>query len=152
LLKAPLGNCVFKPEYEKIGFLIGGIGITPAISIIEYIARNIFKRCYIVYTNRNEDDIAFGKELEAWRSSNCNIRIVYTVTDCQPKDQKCVFGRIDKGLVSANIKDLNERVMFIFGPPRWSRRCRRFVLNWVCRKKNIRRRVLLGIRSMVKYS
>ena len=37
LLKAPLGSCVFKEEYRKIAFLIGGIGITPVISILEYI-------------------------------------------------------------------------------------------------------------------
>ena len=37
LLKGPSGNCVLKEEYKKIGFLIGGIGITPVISMIEYI-------------------------------------------------------------------------------------------------------------------
>ena len=37
LIKGPVGKCVFKDEMTKIGFLVGGIGITPAISIIEYI-------------------------------------------------------------------------------------------------------------------
>ena len=37
LIRAPLGSCVFKDDYKKIGFLIGGIGITPVISILDYI-------------------------------------------------------------------------------------------------------------------
>ena len=37
LARAPFGNCIFKDEYKKIGFLIGGIGITPVICILEYI-------------------------------------------------------------------------------------------------------------------
>ena len=40
LIKASMGNCVFKPEFKKICFLAGGIGITPVISIIEHVAAN----------------------------------------------------------------------------------------------------------------
>lgn len=118
LFKAPLGNCVFRPEYGKIGFLIGGIGITPVISIIEHIVdKKLDSSVVLFYSNRTEEEIAFKKELDAWRNSDCNIKVIYTVTDCQPADNSCEFGHIDKGTVSANMPDIRERIMFITGPP-----------------------------------
>ncbi len=117
--KAPLGACVFKDEYKKIAFLIGGIGITPVISIIEYIARNkINADILLFYSNRNEEDIAFKSELDKWRENNSNIKIFYTVSDSQPVNKEYIFGRIDKDLLFNKIPDIPERVFFIFGPPK----------------------------------
>jgi glycine betaine catabolism B len=119
LFKAPLGSSIFKDEYKKITFLIGGIGITPVISIIEYIAKNKINTDVILfYSNRNEEDIAFKSELDKWAENNPNIKVIYTVTDCKPANKGCIFGRIDKDLLLNNIPDINERVFFIFGPPK----------------------------------
>ncbi len=119
LFRAPLGNCVFKLEYGKIGFLIGGIGITPVISIIEHIVeKKLDNSVVLFYSNRTEAEIAFKKELDAWRGTDCNIKVIYTVTDCQPADNSCEFGFMDKATVSANIPDIKERIMFMTGPPK----------------------------------
>ena len=68
LLMPPFGNCVFKDEYRKIGFLIGGIGITPVISIIEYIVdRSLATDVLLLYSNKTQEDIAFRRELDAWQ-------------------------------------------------------------------------------------
>ena len=57
--------------YEKIAFLIGGIGITPVISIIEHICdKKLSTDVALLYSNRNEDEIAFKKELHNWQSQN----------------------------------------------------------------------------------
>jgi len=118
-INAPLGACVFKEEYQKIAFVIGGIGITPAISIIEHIAdKKIDTDVCLIYSNRTEEEIAFKQELDNWRSRNSNIKISYIVTDYQPRDKSCYFGRIDKDFVKAQIRDLKERILFIFGPPK----------------------------------
>ncbi|MBN2119511.1 MAG: FAD-dependent oxidoreductase [Candidatus Omnitrophica bacterium] len=118
-LKAPLGNCVFEESYRKIGFLIGGIGITPVISIIEYIAdKKLDTDIVLLYSNRDEQEIAFKKELDGWLEANSNIKICYAITDCKPKDKLCFAGRIDKNLCLSRMPDIKERVLFIFGPPR----------------------------------
>ena len=84
LIRAPLGNCVFKEEYAKIGFLIGGIGITPVISIIEYIVdKKLRNDAILLYSNRTEQDIAFRKELDEWQQANNNIKVHYI------KDSHC---------------------------------------------------------------
>ena len=118
LVKSPMGNCVFKDEYAKIGFLVGGIGITPAISILEYIiSKNIDTDVCLLYSNRTEEDIAFKAEIDSWSKQNPNIKPVYVVTNCAPKDQKCYFGTINEQFLIDNIYDTKQRIFFIFGAP-----------------------------------
>ena len=145
LLKAPLGNCVFNPEYEKIGFLIGGIGITPVISIIGYIVdEKLNTDAILLYSNRREEDIAFKGELDHWRSVNYNIKVFYTVTDCPPKDSRCIFGRINKELISQNAPDFRERIFFIFGPPKMVNAMNNLCLELGCPKENIKTESFIG--------
>jgi len=117
LLQGSFGKCVLKPEYTKIGFLIGGIGITPVISMLEYMTeKGLNIDVVLLYSNKTEQEIAFKAELDRWQTSN--IQIVYTITACPPKDTNCIYSRINKELFLDKITDINERVFFIFGPPK----------------------------------
>jgi ferredoxin-NADP reductase len=117
-IQAPLGNCVFKDEYKKIAFLIGGIGITPVISIIEYIVgKKLNTNLVLFYSNRTDKNIAFKQELDNWQKSNQNVKIIYTITDSQSKDLNIKRGYIDEEMVSETIKNYKERMFFIYGPP-----------------------------------
>ena len=119
LFKGPSGNCVFKDDQKKIGFLIGGIGITPVISILEYIAdKDLSTDAYLLYSNRNEEEIAFRAGLDALSGDHSNIEVCYTVTDCVPQDNVCLSGTICKDLLLDKVKDACDRIFFIFGPPR----------------------------------
>jgi len=118
LIKAPMGNCIFKDEYAKIGFLIGGIGITPVISILEYIiSKKLDTDVCLLYSNRTEEDIAFKAQIDDWSQRNPNIKPVYAITDCAPKDKKCFSGSIDQQFLINNICDSEQRIFFIFGSP-----------------------------------
>ncbi|MDD4013637.1 MAG: hypothetical protein PHW14_05555, partial [Candidatus Omnitrophica bacterium] len=118
LLKGPLGNCVFDERYRKISFLIGGIGITPVISILEYVAqRGLDNDIVLLYSNRTEEEIAFRKELDRIAALSGNIKVKYIVTDCEPRDRSCSMGRIDGPAVEKAVQDIRERVVFVFGPP-----------------------------------
>ncbi|MFH1876865.1 MAG: FAD-dependent oxidoreductase [Candidatus Omnitrophota bacterium] len=115
--EGPLGNCLPGEQDTKVCFLAGGIGITPVISIIEDIViHNRAVDVMVFYSNRTEE-IAFKHELDAWRTQYCTLRVLHTVTDCQPTQAHCVFGTIDKELIVANLDDVRERTFFIFGPP-----------------------------------
>lgn len=106
LFAPPMGNCVFKEDYEKIAFLIGGIGVTPVISMIEYIVeRKMDTDACLLYSNRSADEAAFKKELDAWTSRAPGLRIIHKT------------GRIDKDAVVQHLPDRKERVIFMFGPP-----------------------------------
>lgn len=145
LLKAPMGDRVFKDDYKKIAFLIGGIGITPVISILEYIVnKKIDTDTCLVYSNRNEEEIAFRKELDVWGAIDKNIKIKYVVTECQPVDSSYIFGRIDKDLVIRELKDYLERIIFIFGPPKMVEAMQALCLEIGCRKEDIKTENFIG--------
>ena len=118
LMQGPMGNCIFKEEYEKIGFLIGGIGITPVISILEYILeKKLDTDIMLVYSSRNNAEIAFKSKLNGWEKENSKVQALYTVTDCQPDDGTCMQGQISKNMVGQKFQDMTERKIFIYGPP-----------------------------------
>ncbi|MCU0651808.1 MAG: FAD-dependent oxidoreductase [Candidatus Omnitrophica bacterium] len=145
LLKMPLGSCVFKEEYQKIAFLIGGIGITPVISIVEYIIdKKLDTDVFLLYSNRTENEIAFKKEFDRWQAINKKIKVFYTVTDCQPKDKTCMFGFIEKDLIKQLAYDLKERTVFIFGPPGMVDTICSITLGLECSRENIKTEKFLG--------
>ena len=144
-LNAPLGACVFKQEYQKIAFLIGGIGITPVISILEHIAeKKLNTEAYLVYSNRSEEEIAFKPELDRWCALSHNFKVSYIVTDCQPKEKTCIFGRIDVGLIKSLVCDLGERIVFIFGPPKMVEAMQGISLEAGAKKENLRIENFIG--------
>ena len=145
-IKAPMGNTVFKDEYKKIGFLIGGIGITPVISIIEYIMdKKLPTDVWLFYTNRTEEEIAFKKELDGWARSNSNIKILYTVTDCQPKSADCLIGRIEKNLLIEKIEKPADRIYYVYGPPKMAEAMVDILYKDMgCTKENVKKEMFIG--------
>lgn len=145
LLKAPFGSCVFKDDYKKIGFLIGGIGITPVISIIEFIVeRKLNTDVILFYSNRTEEEIAFKEELDSWQEKNSNIRVIHTVTECQPKEKNCIFGRISRDLLLKEDKYIKERMLFIFGPPKMVDAMKSLSLEIGCKEENLKTESFVG--------
>lgn len=145
LLKAPLGNCVFKDEYRKIAFLIGGIGITPVISIIEYILdKRLNTDVVLLYSNRTEEEVAFKKELDNWQGINKNIKVFYTITDYPPKDARYISGRITKELLLEKVVDVEKRIFFTFGPPKMVEAMKDLCLDSGCNEKSMRTESFIG--------
>lgn len=145
LFNAPLGNCVFRDNYEKIGFLIGGIGITPVTSMLEYIVdKRLNTNVVLLYSNRTEEDIAFRKELDYWQAINSNIKVFYTITGDQPKDSNYIFGYINEDLVTRLVSDLDDRIFFIFGPPKMVGAMENLCIELNCKRENIKTESFLG--------
>ena len=118
LLRGPMGHCVFNERYQKVGFIIGGIGITPIISIIEYIvAHKLVTDVCVLYSNRFAHDIPFKSELDAWQKQCSSLKVVYSVVDSDPFDAHCLKGMIDTHMVTQYMPEWQDRELFIFGPP-----------------------------------
>lgn len=145
LFRMPLGVCVFKDEYKKIGFLVGGIGITPVISILEYISdKSLDIDVCLLYSNRSEKEIAFRSELNFWKTKGKSIEIVYTVSDCKPKDKDCFSGVINKEIITKHICDLENRVIFIFGSSAFVSAMKGICLETECNTKILRVESFVG--------
>ena len=139
LFQGPSGNCVLPDKPAKIGFLIGGIGITPVIAMLEDIVQNHRPvEAILMYSNRVREEIAFKPELDLWQSRHKNIRVIYTLTDCPDKAAQCVYGRIDAGLMRERIPDAGDRQFYIFGPPGMVNAMEQLCQQAGCQKENIK--------------
>jgi ferredoxin-NADP reductase len=114
---APYGQFTFEGEYEKIGLLGGGIGITPFIGICKYCTDKKLKtKISLLYGNRNENDIAFRKELEEMTKQNENLKLILILNEA-PQEWKGPTGFINADLIRKEMPDYHERMFYTCGPP-----------------------------------
>ncbi len=118
LFKGPMGHCVLDQSSQKAAFLIGGIGITPVISILEHVAdKKIKVDARLLYSNMTDEDMAFKEHLDAWAKDNENIKVVYTVVNRVANNCPCFVGMITKDFVISQVPDYQDRAFYLFGPP-----------------------------------
>jgi ferredoxin-NADP reductase len=116
--KPALGHCVFLPSMNEIGFIVGGIGITPVISILEYIYdHRLDAGVRLIYSNWTSRDIAFRAELDRIAAAYPRIKVTYVLNTCGPEDAGCFSGTITQELIAEQMPDNTARDIFIFGPP-----------------------------------
>ncbi len=115
-ITGPYGDFTFQGEYDKVGMLSGGIGITPLRSMIKYsIDKKLGASITLLYSNSHENDIAFRDELESVQKEKPNIKVIETIT--RPElDWKGVTGRINAEMVKKFIPDYMERTFYTSGP------------------------------------
>lgn len=120
LIKGPLGNCTYtKESSKKIAFLIGGIGITPVISIIQYILDTKLETdLQLIYSNWTTERIAFKKELENYQKTNPKIKTLHVLNSAENTIQNSVTGTITKEIIQTHAPDITDRQIYIFGPPK----------------------------------
>ncbi|MBD3246864.1 MAG: hypothetical protein GF333_07660 [Candidatus Omnitrophica bacterium] len=116
--EGPRGRCVFEDSMSKTSFLIGGIGITPVISVIEHVIHHRLScELKLFYSNRTERDIAFKAELDRWSDRADQLRVFHTLTDCASSPGYCREGRIGQGWIREYAPDIEDHTVFLFGPP-----------------------------------
>ncbi len=100
---------------DNIVFLAGGSGITPFMSIIRYIVnKRLHNKIILLYSNRTTKDIIYKKELDKIDS----IDVIYFITNEIVKNLRYESRRVDKELVRKHVKDVNDYLWYICGPPR----------------------------------
>ncbi len=145
LVKAPLGNCVFKEDYKRVIFLVGGIGITPVISIIEYIMdKKLETEAFLFYANRRKEDIAFKQELDSWQKINPKLKVNYVLGDQPSEDKTCISGTINKDLILQNVPEPKNAIFFSFGPPAMVEAMQGICKDLGCPRQSIKTENFLG--------
>jgi len=116
-IAGPYGNFTFEGEFEKIGMLSGGIGITPLRSICRYCTdTRLDTKITLLYGNNTEKDIVFGKELEEMQEQNKNLKVVFTVSEAS-ESWTGHIGRINAEMIIKEISDYKKRTFYTCGPP-----------------------------------
>lgn len=114
-IAGPDGDFVLQPGIRKAAYVCGGIGITPARSTVKW-ALDTSAEIDIVVLQADRDlaSTAFLEELDAIRSPR--IRAVHVLSEPEP-GWTGPRGRIDAGLVRAEVPDWQDRHFFVSGPP-----------------------------------
>lgn len=82
-------------------------------------------------SNRNRNNILFKKEFDEWAGVNQNLKIIYTISEKEQKDEqsssslsttndwKGEYGRINKAMILKylNTNVLNNSIFYICGSP-----------------------------------
>ncbi len=115
-LWGPFGEFTFSGEYPKLGFLSGGIGITPLRSILRYtVDKKLQTDVKMLYTNKTGADIVFRDELEKMQRQDSKIKIENVLT--REPEWKGLKGHVNSQMIKDQIPDYEERVFYICGPP-----------------------------------
>lgn len=126
-IRGPFGEFVFDEPFEEETeekrqhvFLIGGIGITPARSMIKYaLDRDIDEDLLLLYSNRTAEEIVFRKDLEIWEANSNNFELVYVITRPEESKEKVAgeTGRINSLMINKYVEDLEKAIFYVCGPP-----------------------------------
>jgi glycine betaine catabolism B len=112
------GHFVLDEEAPAV-LVAGGIGITPLKGMAEYAAdRRLPIEMRLVYSNRDEQEIAFRAEIEGLARQNPRFTILHTLTRV-PSGSAWAgrTGRIDARLLEEASRDLSSPVYYVCGAP-----------------------------------
>jgi len=116
-INGPFGFFTFEGEFEKIGILTGGIGITPFRSMVRYCTdKQMATNIVLLYGNHCEKDIVFKKEFKEIQGQNKNFKVVFTLSE-PDEGWTGRKGRINLDMVKTEIPDYKERFFYTAGPP-----------------------------------
>jgi ferredoxin-NADP reductase len=81
-IEGPFGKFVVPSDApQPIAVLAGGVGITPALSIIKDAARNSWLRgIYLFYSNRSQSEAPFLSDLIRLQAENPDFHLIATMT------------------------------------------------------------------------
>jgi len=114
----------FYPEPDEssgLAFVIGGIGITPCMSIIgDLLEHDYQKPITLFYSNRTQADIVFKNALDTLSQKHPNFKIHYFITR-EPiqgralNGQSVTYDRMTADFITTNVPDPHETDFFICG-------------------------------------
>jgi glycine betaine catabolism B len=106
-------------EASPAVLVAGGIGITPLKGMAEYAAdRQLPEEVRLVYSNRDEEEIAYRSDLEGLARTNPRFTVYHTLTRVS-KESPWVGrrGRIDASLLAEASRGLSHPVYYVCGAP-----------------------------------
>src|SRR5713226_3007729 len=117
LLQGPLGDFVLEEDRPAV-LVAGGIGITPLKGMAEFASDKALPiEVRLLYSNPNEEEIAYREELEELEKKNSHFRIIHTLTDRSSVREgwKGFVGRIGVRQLREATRALDNPVFYLSG-------------------------------------
>lgn len=110
---------------KPAAFLVGGIGITPVLSILAHTTEEALPhQIYLFYSNRDPRKVAFLHELQWLEKTNPAFTFIPTVTTPNGSVWPFEHGRIDAQMLPATYLRFTNRFTTFVVLRKWSRLCR----------------------------
>src|SRR5712692_4684555 len=148
LLKSPHGSFTLHDDPSRPAvFLIGGIGIVPAFSMIkDAIERKLPHEMFLFYSNRRPEDAPFLDELEHAAQHNPSFQLLATMTDPEKsaKTWRGETGYIDHSMLERYVDDLTSPIYYLAGLPEMVSAMKTMLTDAGVREENIRAEEFTG--------
>ena len=119
LLHSPHGSFVIQDDASiPVVFLVGGIGIVPAYSMIKNaIERKLPHKIFLFYSNRRPEDAPYLEELQNLAKQYPNFKLIATITEPEKssKSWQGETGYIDQPMLKKYLDDLQSPIYYIAG-------------------------------------
>jgi len=121
-INGPMGEFILPDKPRPLAFLTGGIGITPAWSMLNYMyQKKLGYDAVLIYCNATTKDIPFREQLDKMAAESDSIRVVHALSEETSSGWKGERGLLDKEMVKRVIPDYAERLFYLSGPPRMNK-------------------------------
>ena len=145
---APHGSYVLHNDISKAAvFLIGGIGITPVLSIVkDATERSLPYNLILLYSNNRPEDAPFLKELQDLVDQNPHFTFVPTMTNTE-QSQKTWSGEtgyIDQLMLERYVPNPQVSIYYLSGPPAMIAAMYTLLTSWGIDEDNIRTEEFTG--------
>jgi len=148
LLGSPHGSFALHDDASKPAvFLIGGIGIVPAFSMIKNaLERKLPHPLFLFYSNRRVEDAPFLDELETLAQHHPSFTLIATMTEPEKsaKSWRGETGHIDHSMLKKYVDDLQSPMYYLAGLPEMVSAMKTMLTASGVREENIRAEEFTG--------
>jgi ferredoxin-NADP reductase len=116
-VSGPFGRLTVPPGTAKAGFLVGGVGVTPAASIVrDSVLRRTGLECLVMLGNADQSCIPMREALAECERSGAPVKVVDVLSRPLP-GWTGETGYITADVVRRHCEPAEERHWFLSGPP-----------------------------------
>ncbi len=148
LLHSPPGSLALHKDVSKPAiFLIGGIGIVPAFSMInDAIEKKLGHKIFLFYSNRRPVDAPFLEELQNLTKQNPSFKLIATMTQSerQTKLWQGETGKINRSMLKKYLGNLESPIYYIAGLPKMVSAMRKMLIDIGINEDNMRSEEFTG--------
>ena len=118
-LAGPSGAFTFTgAEASGIVLIAGGVGITPMMCIIRYLAdRSYPGDIFFLYGARTTEDFIFREELEHLQKRHANLHVAATMSRAEGATWMGAEGPVSQGFIARAVPGIAARRVHLCGPP-----------------------------------
>ncbi|GGQ14900.1 NO-inducible flavohemoprotein [Shewanella litoralis] len=114
-LRAPSGDFTLRKNAKPLVLLTGGVGITPAISMLNTAAGS-GRDIRFIHAAINSDVHAFKQHVDTLAAANNNIKPLYIYSQPQAHCQPHATGFIDASFIEAQLPANRDVELYVLGP------------------------------------